>query len=430
VSSEGSQREFRLLEDIIICIAAVLAVWAADGARFVDPSNSRLATVYALTHHGTWYIDRPLEEAPIDFEQRTIDKVFVKGRWLSSKPPILPLLMTGEYLVLRETMGWTLADEEETHKILRTMVITLVGGGYVLLLIFFRKTLTLLRTRSLVRVVLLLSLAFGTLLWGYVYSLNNHIPGAACATVSLYYALGMASSRLTPSWWRFALFGLFSALTFAIDMPGAIFPATAGAALLVRQPRRTLTWALAGAAVVLLPHFAVTYATTGSLLPVQMRPALYQSEPAYWRDPIGVDALSEPKGVYLFHMTLGRVGLFSLFPIHLAGLAGLMYALVNRSAPWRTAAFLGGLSFFLLTLYYAVGTNNYGGVSYGFRWYIVASPVLLLMAAPLLDTLRARWKWLFVGVMVAISFYSAWEASLKPWSVNREWTCRILGPTV
>jgi len=53
----------------------------------------------------------------------------------------------------------------------------------------------------------------------------------------------------------------------------------------------------------------------------------------------------------------------------------------------------------------------------------------LLMAAPLLEAIRARWKWVFVGLMIGVSFYSGWECSKSPWGANREWTCRFLGPS-
>ena len=57
-------------------------------------------------------------------------------------------------------------------------------------------------------------------------------------------------------------------------------------------------------------------------------------------------------------------------------------------------------------------------------------PVLLLMGAPILMAMRVRWKWLFVGAMIGISFYSALQCMKSPWGANREWTCRLfLGPS-
>jgi len=45
----------------------------------------------------------------------------------------------------------------------------------------------------------------------------------------------------------------------------------------------------------------------------------------------------------------------------------------------------------------------------------------------LLAHLRTRWQWLFVGLLIGVSFYSAWECTVTPWAANQEWTVRFLG---
>jgi hypothetical protein len=82
-------------------------------------------------------------------------------------------------------------------------------------------------------------------------------------------------------------------------------------------------------------------------------------------------------------------------------------------------------------LYYATNSDkNYGGGAYGFRWYIIATPPLLLMAAPLVQLIQKRWVWIAVSVAMGISFYTALECANIPWGPkNESWTCRILfGP--
>jgi hypothetical protein len=56
-------------------------------------------------------------------------------------------------------------------------------------------------------------------------------------------------------------------------------------------------------------------------------------------------------------------------------------------------------------------------------------PVLVWMGAPLLDRTRPRWAWIAIGILMGISFYSAWQCTVTPWGVNLEWTCRFLGPS-
>ena len=421
------QEVVRIAEMFVLVVAGVFVILGTYAQSFGDTANSRLATVYALTEHGTWYLDRPLDEPPNRFEQSTIDKVVIGERTLSSKPPMLPLLMTAEYIALNALFGLHLDDPEDTEEIIRWLSMTLVGIPYLLGLVFFLKLLRLYHIDPLARLVLLIGLAFGTQWWGYATNINNHVPAAGLLVVALYLALGLADGKLDPRPARFVLFGFVGALVPTIDMPAAIFVLAAGIYLALKFPRPTLIWVPIGMFLPLAVHLGIMIATTGSPLPVQTRKALYLSESSYWRNPRGIDALNEPKLNYFFHMTFGRTGLFSLFPITLLGLIAGVLAAFRREIPYRNQL-LGGLAgFAILTLYYLMSTNNYGGEAFGFRWYIVAMPVLLMMAAPWVAQFRSRGAWLLVALLLAVSFYSAWQCSYMPWGSNREWTTRFLG---
>ncbi len=422
-------KPFRIAETLVLCLAVVFVIMGTYAKSFGDPAYSRLATVYSLTEDGTWYIDRPLDQEANRFEQGTIDKVQVNGRILSSKPPVLPLLMTGEYVVLRALFGLDLNDPEDTNEIIRLLTMTLVGVPYILTLVFFLKTLYMVVEDPLARLVLFFCAAFCTQLWGYSININNHVPGACLTVIAVYIALGIVLGGQAPTAWRFFAFGFCGGLVPTIDTPATIFVFLAGVALLVKHPGKTLLWTGLGAVVPLGVHAGIMYATTGSPLPVQTREELYLYRGSYWRHPIQIDALNEPKSTYLFHMTVGRNGLFALFPILLVGPAALVRALLRRDMPYRGPILVGGLGFLILTLYYLFRTNNYGGEAYGFRWYIVAMPMLLLMGAPLLATVRRRWEWIFVGLLIGVSFYSAWECTQSPWAANGEWTDRFFGPS-
>lgn len=420
---------FIILETLVLCAALMFVLLGTQPKSFGDTANSRLATVWSLAKHGTWRIDRPLDEPPNPFEQRTIDKVVVDGRMYSSKPPVLPLLMTAEYWVLHATLGWDLDDEEDINQIIRVMSITLVGAAYMAALVFFAKTTRMFVDDPSARLVMLVGVAFCTQLWGYSTNINNHVPGAGMLMVALYFALGISAGKLAPTAWRFMMFGLAAGLVATMELPTTVFAFLAGCRLLMKYPRKTMVWAGLGVMIPLAVHCSIMYATTGSFAPVQTRKDLYLYEFSYWRHPLFIDALNEPKLTYLFHMTFGRCGIFSLYPILLAGMAGALRALCRKNVPNRSAILTGALGFLLLTAYYAARTNNYGGEAYGFRWYIPAMPVLLLMGAPIFRSLRAKWRWGFVGLMIGISFYSAWECTVTPWIARHQWTCRFLGPS-
>ena len=421
-------KDFRIAELGVIVTALVFALLGATYAGG-DTAFSRLATVLSLTQHGKWYIDRPPCEEPNLFEQKTIDKVMVGGRMLSSKPPILPLAMTGEYLVLNRLFGWDLNDSSERARIVRYMTFSLIGLAYVTALIFMSKTLHLFAFDPLTRLLAITAMAFCTQLWGFAHNINNHMPAACMVMVSTYFALGLGTGKLSPAPWRFFLFGVAGGLVPTLDAPATVFVFIAGLYLLCKFPAKTLCWSAIGAAIPVGTHCAIMIAATGSPLPVQMNAQLYLYEASYWRSPRGIDALNEPKLTYLFNMTFGKCGLFSLYPILFAGVAAALRALIKRDMPYRGHVLAGAAGLLVLTVYYAAKTNNYGGEAYGFRWYIAATPILLLMGAPLLATVRARWKCYFIALMLAISFYSAWECSVRPWASNREWTSRYIGKT-
>ncbi len=427
VAERDPRQAFRLLEVMVLMMAIVFVYLGTYDKSFGDTANSRLATVQSLTKYGTWYIDRPIDEEPIRFEQKTIDKVSVNGHIISSKPPMLPLMMTGEYLVMRSLFGLDLDSEEDTEEIIRYMSMTLIGIPYILTLVFFMLIARMFIEDGMARFVALLGLAFGTQLWGYGTNINNHVPATCLMVIALYFALGLGSGKLAPKAWRFFAFGFIGALMPTVDMPGGIFVFIGGLYILAKFPKQTLTWTIAGMVIPLVVHFGIMYAVTGSLLPVQVRKDLYLYEASYWRNPRGIDALNEPRGEYFFHMMIGRTGLYMLFPITIVGALAFFRSLWPSAFPYRGYILAAAAGFAVLTAYYVKSTNNYGGEAFGFRWYIVAMPIMMLMGLPFLARLRSNWQWTVIAFLLGISFFTAWQCSVNPWGSNREWTVQYFG---
>jgi len=403
----------------------LFGVWTADPPS--ETARSRLATVVALADHGTWYIDRPAGLPRITFEKHTIDKVKTGNRLISSKPPVLSLAMTAEYIALRALLGWDLNNKEDLSRIVSAMSLTFSGIPYLLVLFFFEKTAALFQLPMRSRALALAGLAFGTQLWGFSTHINNHLPAVALLTAALYFALGLTSGRLTPRPWRFALFGLCGSLAITIDFPSGVFVTIMGVFLLTRFPKRTLIWSAIAALPALAVHAGVMMAITGSPLPVQMHEEMYFYESSYWRNPRGVDALNEPKGTYLFHMTFGRAGIFLLYPITFLGVLSAFSTSARKDPLFRPLLITGIAGFVVLTIYYAMSTNNYGGAAYGFRWYITAMPILMLIAAHYMAQFTKYWQWLIVILLTAVSIFSGWQCYSHPWEVDAEWTTRIFG---
>lgn len=425
-----SERWIRVVEATIILVACLIALWGVRTIVLGDSLSSRLATVESLVHEGTWHIDRAPGETRSRFEAGTVDKVRLDGHLLSTKPPILPLLMTAEYWVMCHVADWRLDDGTHLKLIIQIMIVTLSVVPFALALVFFSRTLALLATPGLVRLVLLFMLAFGTQLIGFAPTLNNHVPAAAAVVVALYIAIAIGTGKRAAAPWRFVLFGVVVGLLFTLDMPVTIYAAFAGLYLLAHYPRRAVIWGGLGLALPLGVHFCVMWISTGSPLPLQLRGELYLYEGSPWRNPLGIDGLNEPVLTYLFGMTFGRNGTFLLFPVLLLGVAGTLVALHDKSMRERHGILAGMVAFLILTAYYATRTNNYGGEAYGFRWHLASMPVLLTMAAPMLSRWRSARRWVLVALLTVVSVFSAWECFQHPWSANTEWTARYLyGPS-
>jgi len=415
----------------VILGSVVLAAILRPGLFVGDTVNSRMATVYALVHDGTWRIDRPVSLPPNPFESQCVDKVMVDGHLLSSKPPVMPLLMTGEYLLLRSIGGLDLDKREDLRPILSFMVFTLCQATFAIGLAFFAATVSLFVSSPWRAAVPLALLAFASPLPGYAQQLNNHTPAAAALMVAVYFAMALVTGKRALASWRFVAFGFSSALVFVFDLPTVIFAVMAGLLLLRRFPKQTLVWASVGALIPVLIHLCCLWTVSGDLRPVQMRESTYLFESSYWRNPLGIDALNEPKLAYLFNITFGRIGLFVLFPVLIVSVIGCMTLLRRGRAEFRLPVILAACAFLVLTAYYVKKTNNYGGASYGFRWYIGCCPVLLLMGLPVFSRLRSPAGWALLLLAAVVSGYSAWECLQAPWGTDQEWTARLIfGPAV
>jgi len=418
------------LKALLFGAAVVLALWSLQGVVLGDSANSRFATVYSLVHDGTWYIDRPWGEARIPYERGTVDKAEVDGRLLSTKPPVMPLAMTAVYFPLHHGLGWSLLEEAEAYRIARVTAFALSVVPYLLVLIVFVRFLRWFPLAPWKQAWLLAALIFGVQLSSYAGQINNHLPGACFVIVSLYLAFGLFEGKSAPAPWRFAVFGLASALVFALDMPMTIFPALAGFALLYRFPKEAWLYGGLGAAPVLAVHFGFLYYVTGSVLPLQLYPEKYLFQGSFWRHPTGLDGLNEPKPLYFFHMTLGRHGAFLLFPVLLLGIVGMVKGATDATCCYRRWI-LGALAAFaVLFAYYVFNTNNYGGAAYGFRWLIGGMPVLLLLTVPVLCRTLRPWQVALMTAMLLVGAGSMIECLIEPWGEDREWTVRYLfGPS-
>src|SRR5262249_5311541 len=149
---------------------------------FSSNDRSRWATIRALVDHGTYVIGyRDIDPATgkykdsgIIFEDGwgSVDKVLRPDpdpenpnrlRFYSSKPPIFPTLIAGEYWLLQKLFGWSLADPDGRWCVIR---VTLLTVNVLPLLIYFVLLVRLVErygTTDWGRLFIIVAAGFGTL---------------------------------------------------------------------------------------------------------------------------------------------------------------------------------------------------------------------------------------------------------------------------
>jgi hypothetical protein len=496
------------LEVLLLVVAFVWLLLSVYPEPQLDNDLSRFASVESLVERGTWVID----DSPFHMKKPRgkrpavpiVDMVKMGDHYYSTKPPVMSFLMAGEYWAFRHLGGLRFSEESHRPYLIWTLTFTFVALPYLGIGLLFRKVSRWFIEDPMVRVAGLFILLFCGEQWGFARTLNNHVPSAFLMFYPMVMAMGIVHGKLAPKPWVFLTIGLTAGLLPTFDLPGMFFCIPLFLYLLYWFPRQTLSWFILGAVPPLALHFALTYAQTGGFKPIYLIRKFYSYPGSYWDRVQGIDALKEPRSVYLYHMTVGRKGLFSLFPLLLlpfrlfcktwlqcerrdirdlfvimsdAGILVLIwgaFTAFGATAESSRVSYLTPFLFFVsvlvpalivipryrlkgllsvhprteiisripfsievigicllsilwLIFYTFQDQQNYGGMAYGFRWFIFFTPSLAFFAVLALDRMKTGWRWGLMCFLIAISFYSAWECSLDPWTMNTEWTTRFLG---
>ncbi|MEX2120504.1 MAG: hypothetical protein WD847_12990 [Pirellulales bacterium] len=406
--------------------------------------RSRWATVRALVEHGTYSIDEIVSQPNWD----TIDMVKHdgrgreapgpnEGRLYSSKPPLIATLMAGPYWLIHRLTGATLA----THPFA-------IGRGLIVLFNIVPMIVYLWVVAQLIerfgdsdwgRMYAMTAAAFGTFLTTFAVAINNHLPAAVCAAVALYAAAKIWYDGERSLWW-FALAGTFSALTAACELPALAFFVAMTVGLLLVSPAAAMRAFVPPAFLVLAASMATNYLAHHSIAP----PYVHRTEgdnwydyqfvrdgkvrQSYWsniEDRSPIDQGEKSPQTYALHVLVGHHGIFSLTPIWLFSLAGVV-TMCWRSQPNLRALGLlvGGVSLVCLAFYLGpFHDRNYGGMSSGFRWMFWFAPLWLIGMLPAVDQFSERPWWrglaiVFLCLSVLSASYPTWNPWTHPWLLD------------
>jgi len=388
---------------------------------------SRLATVEALVHQGTWAVEGTT------FGDRTADRVFLNGHFYSDKPPVLPFLAAGVYTVLYrgfhisfDFTGWcdpvaspcscfALLCPQPPDWAYYLLTLVLIGLPSALMLALFYRSTAFLDLPNPLALLVTGVLGLGTLVFPYSLVFNNQIPAAASVMVGFYALLRSKTCNSSSTGWLLVA-GFATALAFTFDLLAVPFLVFFFGVTLLRHRRRT--WAfLLGSFIPLVLLAALDWWMLGDPLPPSMHPSGFSyPDSLFPSTPTGNLA---PANVldYGFRMMFGDRGLFNLSPVSLWPVFGLWLLFRERSHRLWSEMVALALASLALVLGLALFTQDFGGLSYGARWLTEAvSPLFFFAARPRLY--RSLWQRSLFAALAVISLFSAWQGAISPWGVT------------
>lgn len=404
----------RFVAWLVICASAVMVMWNLQkSSKKNSNTGSRYATVESLVDHGTYSINR-------SGYRFTIDKVKIGKRYYSSKPPTLPTYAAGVYYVYQKVTGHRI----KTHEGQVLWVVGMATGwlSHVVLLLYFFRLSRRLFQRQLAQLGALIALAFGSLSTAYATTLNNHSVGACLLFACFAHAVMARERGGGRGHWVAA--GLYGGFLPAVDLPSGLMSALVGLLLLVSNWRWTLCYYVPALVPGVATSLTLSYVSTGSTLPVYLRKELYRYPGSYWAATRGVDALREPKHVYLFHVLFGHHGLFSMTPLYALSLLAIARRVslvhLRRRAPRALEAALCVVLLVGLVGFYGYRSHNYGGWCVGMRWLVPLMPLLMLYFGAWLDDVGpGAGRALLVAAAFGVSSYHVQDGLSGPFQFSR-----------
>jgi hypothetical protein len=470
---EGFARR-RQVYVLLITVAAagvggrILTLRPTPTPTFGSNDRSRWATVRALVDEGTYAIGRrdpalatpknPYGDTGIAEEDgwQTIDKVLRPDTqtFFSSKPPLLPTLLAGEYWLQKQVFGVSITDPGGV--VIRTILFTVNWLPLVFYWLVLGRMVEQLGATDWGRWYVMAAGCFATFLTPFAVSLNNHVVAAWSTLFALYFALRVPGSvgnrrwagdaesgRATADGLRTSvLSGLFAGFATTNELPSATLAAVLFLWLLVRRPWPALAGFLPAAALPVAALLFTNYGALGqwTLAYGEFGGPWYEYPGSHWRLEPGVPKAgidwawqTESRGQYVFHFLLGHHGLFSLSPIFLLSAAsvGVRAAAGRRptstdetkAARRGTAGLLTigalGLTAVVAGFYLFVTplrTHNYGGWTSGPRHLMWLTPLLLLAMVPCADRLAGSRGGRVLGyALLAVSVLSVSYSAANPW---------------
>ncbi len=264
---------------MVVQLGRVLSVSSREGdTPFLSANDrSRWCTVASLVENGSFEIDSiiAIRNSAGRSTWDSIDKVQHVGsdgklHFYSSKPPLLSVIVAGVYYVVYKLTGLALTEHP-----LYVARILLVCVNVVPLGIFWWLWMRSPQFEAMnvwPKLTVGAALILGTFMTTFVVTLNNHLPAAIAAGLSLILLLQVGTTAFNGGGPKrplanFMLTGFFAGLTAAFELPALSWFVVLFALILWRLGWRGAAWYLVGATPVAGLFFMTNFWAHGDWRP-------------------------------------------------------------------------------------------------------------------------------------------------------------------
>ena len=387
--------KLRFLLFLIVSIALAFLL-AKHDVTHVGIETSRYSTVESVLERGTFAIDDSFFTTP--------DKAERNGHFYGDKPPLVTFCAIAWGRVLK-CFGVRYLDGDYFRAVYLTgvfvFVISCLTGWFVYLGLRRRP-----RMPEGYRIAMSVLSVASTLVLSYAVTLNNHTPCAAALMGLILLLERGEETGMTRL--RAFLAGIMTGLILNLEFVagGVLGIAVFVFVLTAISPRRienALMYA-AGAGLMILLEAGMNMMSYGSPLPLYF----FTHKPAF---------TEKNYLTYAFNILFGFEGFFLYMPALL--FAGFACA-SERMRRDRVFVYMM-ISTVAAIILFAVGTSDYGGWCYGYRFLIPFAPVLLYYAAVYFGRPRPRLKrWHVFRLALVWGVVFSVVGVMNPWNAGYE----------
>ena len=364
--------------------------------------SGRFATIQAVAEQGVFHIEK------CNF--RTVDRTIRNNHVYYDKLPFLPFCLAGIYAPLHRWGGINFTDNY--HLSIYLINFLLGAGVNIFLFLWLFDLLRTVRHGTLeLKCLLAWGCVGGSWILSYSTMLNNHTP-SALAVLGVCVALMRYSRK--PHWKSAALAGVSAGIAGLLELPcGLFFGMTAVSGIFFSAPagnkiRHTLCTVLPGV-------FCVCFALALNKYAYDTWLPLYFGSHGT-KGTFSVGSQSDPV-CYWYHALIGDRGLFIYTPFLFIGL----WSAVKRWRKFLPAEKILAAGTAAFMLFYLTCTNEFGGQSYGLRYFIPVIPLIWLAGAgAVLEMPRRKYLTFPVFFLILWGVVTALAGAYFPFCIGNE----------